>query len=140
MLVSILTLLAIAPSHGGCAVWRSSLKQCSLGVMQGPVWSGLTCLAGCRRPSLVTELNLQRRRTWDCRTWRRASRSRAMQVIFVLSEASAPSGSVSNLTHSARSHAAGKRKKVLTTDAFVVPEAQQQLKSKDEHRKKKRRI
>lgn len=33
---------------------------------------------------------------------------------------------------------AGKRKETLSTDAFVVPEAQQQLKSKDEHRKKKR--
>lgn len=89
----------------------------------------------------MTELNLQRTRTRDCRTWRRTSRSRAMQVMFVLSEASAPCQcSVSNFAHSARSHAAGKRKKVLTTDAFVVPEAQQQLKSKDEHRKKKRRI
>ncbi len=40
----------------------------------------------------------------------------------------------------ARLYVVGKRQRVLSTDAFMVPEAQQQLKTQDEHRKKKRRI
>lgn len=39
----------------------------------------------------------------------------------------------------AQLYVAGKRQRVLSTDAFMVPEAQQQLKTQDEHRKKKRR-
>lgn len=45
-------------------------------------------------------------------------------------------GLVQNLK---KQSSAGKRQRVLSTDAFMVPEAQQQLKTQDERRKKKRR-